>query len=469
MVSKYGQIRVFRTVCQRRDGSLFAAGQIILPPQLTKEPPKVRQDFFRDMFLDEVNGKLIAPEKSIRMELMAGKEYLAETPTGIARYRVIGTGVLVYRVLFVGTKQQMESKDIDAFFDSFRRKPPTPDAAQPNPNPAVPAPPPVPAQPGVLPPPPKVSTPNDSVKGDAKAVDDLKVTSVKIRANVLDCMFWADANGTAFWAIDGSGTIFRVSFPDLVVTQKIELGRRCCWLAASAEGLIVSVEETEELWVLDPATFAVKKAIKVPRIRHASSASNLSVAFAHLAPDGPARDTDVLQIDLKTGAISKIASQCVKPWNPTVSPNGKYLFFRSGNECLERYVIRDGNAVFEQKSDGIVKGGGPGPLVSPNSKIISVPSGITSGAGINVYPVENIERPEVILKPGKPDVWVANADPTTGKYYAAGLLVYDKEGKLEKDYKLDAGNIKQMLVHPKGGKMLLLGSGKFLLVELPKK
>ena len=383
MVSKYGQIRVFRTVCQRRDGSLFAAGQIILPPQLTQEPPKVRQDFFRDMFLDEVNGKLIAPEKSIRMELMAGKEYLAETPTGIARYRVIGTGVLVYRVLFVGTKKQMESKDIDAFFDSFRRKPPTPDAAQPNPNPAVPTPPAVPAQPGVLPPPPKVSTSNDSVKGDAKDVMGAVTTPVKIRANILDCMFWADNAGTALWAIDGGGTIFRISFPDLKVTQKIELGRKCCWLAPSAEGLIVSVEETEELWVLDPATFAVKKAIKVPKIKRASSAANLSLAFAH---DG----RGVLQVDLKTGALSTVSGHA---WNPTVSPDGKYLFTQAGGENMARYVIRDGKAIHEQTGPRI-SGSGSGPFVSPDSKFVCLTAyngNAPSGGGIYVYPVENIE------------------------------------------------------------------------------
>ena len=87
---------------------------------------------------------------------------------------------------------------------------------------------------------------------------------------------------------------------------------------------------------------------------------------------------------------------------------------------------------------------------------------------MRIFPVENIERPEVVLN-SVPQTWIVGADPVTGKYYAGGLQVFDKEGKLEKDYKLDTGAIKQMLVHPKGGKMLLLGSDKFLLVEVPPK
>ena len=312
-----------------------------MPPAVARETPKARQDAFRDLFLEQVDGKLVE-EKPVTMGTMAGKEYTASTPTGMARFRVLGTGVQIFLVLFSGTKEQLESKEIVAFFDSFRRKPP--EASAPQPGGTTPGGTPAPAQPGVVPPPPKLSAPNESMKGDLKIVDGLKVTPVKIRANVLDCMFWADANGTAFWALDGSGTIFRISFPDLVVRQKIELGRKCCWLAPSAEGLIVTVEETEELWVLDPAKGTVKKTFKVPLIRHASSAPNLSVAFAHHRGDHGWNGDDVMQIDLKTGAISKLDR---RPWNPTVSPDGKYLFVRMG-DCVERYILRDGKPVYEQ-------------------------------------------------------------------------------------------------------------------------
>ena len=122
----FGQIRIFRTVCERKDGSVLAAGQIILPPKLTRATPKVRQDFLRDVFLEEVKGKVVE-EKKARLGTMAGKEYLVTTPTGMARLRLYGTGVLMFRVVFVGTKEQLASKDADTFFKSFKRTPPPPD------------------------------------------------------------------------------------------------------------------------------------------------------------------------------------------------------------------------------------------------------------------------------------------------------------------------------------------------------
>jgi hypothetical protein len=122
IVGDYGQVRVFRTVCERKDGMLFAAGQINLPPKLTKESPKVRQNYFRDSFLKEFEGKL-SKEKDVKLGTMAGKEYTAATPNGLARMRLYGTGVQMFRVLVVGTKEQAASKDADVFFDSFKRTP----------------------------------------------------------------------------------------------------------------------------------------------------------------------------------------------------------------------------------------------------------------------------------------------------------------------------------------------------------
>ena len=41
----------------------------------------------------------------------------------MARYRLLGTGVRIYRMAVVGTKDQVQSADADTFFDSFKRTP----------------------------------------------------------------------------------------------------------------------------------------------------------------------------------------------------------------------------------------------------------------------------------------------------------------------------------------------------------
>jgi hypothetical protein len=121
---RFGQIRIFRAVLERKDKSLFATSQIILPPKLLKEPAKVRQDFFRDVCLDEFKGKIIE-EKKAKLGTMAGKEYIIEIPRGKVRFFLYGTGSQVFRVLVVGTKEQVDSKDAETFFNSFKRTPKT--------------------------------------------------------------------------------------------------------------------------------------------------------------------------------------------------------------------------------------------------------------------------------------------------------------------------------------------------------
>ncbi|HEY7427972.1 MAG TPA: hypothetical protein VH682_27310 [Gemmataceae bacterium] len=121
---KFGQIRIFRAHLERKDGSLFGTSQIILPPKLLKANAKVRQDFFRDVCLEEFRGKVVE-EKKAKLGTMAGKEYLIKTPGGMARFGLYGTGSQTFRVLIVGSKDQVQSKDADTFFTSFKRTPKT--------------------------------------------------------------------------------------------------------------------------------------------------------------------------------------------------------------------------------------------------------------------------------------------------------------------------------------------------------
>jgi hypothetical protein len=127
---QFGQIRIFRSLCECPDGSLMATSQIILPPKLVKAPPKVRQNLFRDMFLKEVDGTLVE-EKKTMLGTMAGRDYVLDTPKGAARFIMLGTGVQIFRVAFVGKKDQLDAKDTQTFFDSFKRTPQSAETAVP--------------------------------------------------------------------------------------------------------------------------------------------------------------------------------------------------------------------------------------------------------------------------------------------------------------------------------------------------
>jgi hypothetical protein len=310
---------------------------------------------------------------------------------------------------------------------------------------------------------------DESYKGATTDVMDLKVTAVKLRANTAPCMFWADDKGTAFYTLDPVGTIRKISFPDLGESQKIELNKKCLWLAPSAQGLVVTMAD-QAVWLIDPANGTVRKKIAVPSVKRAESAWSLSTAFA-------ANGKDLYEVDLKKGTARKYGGAGPKyPGhdNPVVTPNGKYLFTRGRLEEMHRFGIKGGKATFEQTSPRIQQGRVDiGIQVSPDSKFVTLPcyaGNYTAGkyGNIFVYPVENIERPEVALEFGGPSAMAISADPASGNFYADDLRVFDKDGSLKKQYKLGAGPMQQLLVHPEGGKLLIMGRAKFLLVEVPK-
>jgi hypothetical protein len=125
------------------------------------------------------------------------------------------------------------------------------------------------------------NSPGEPLKGDTRTVDDLKATPLNLSPNAqLPCLLWADADGSAFFALERGGMLRRISFPDCKVTKEKNLERKFTWMSLSAEGLLLSCPDAEQIWVVDPATLEVKNNIAVPKLKRAVSAPGLSVAVA---------------------------------------------------------------------------------------------------------------------------------------------------------------------------------------------
>jgi hypothetical protein len=123
MASKYGNFMMSRAILKRKDGMLFAASQLFVPPKRVQEvPPVNRIKAYRDIFLSEFKGKLVE-EKAIPAlspkASVGGKEYLIATRKDMVRLRVWGTASVVYRAVVVGTREQVTSKDAETFFQGF--------------------------------------------------------------------------------------------------------------------------------------------------------------------------------------------------------------------------------------------------------------------------------------------------------------------------------------------------------------
>jgi len=286
----------------------------------------------------------------------------------------------------------------------------------------------------------------------------------EIKANpgdTLRCLCWT-ADGKSFYSLEKSGVLRRIALDGLKETLRSNLGAACSWMSPSAEGLLVAVSGLQEVWVLDPMTFQAKKKIPVPSLDRVASAPGLSVAFAS--------GSGLSVLDLKSGQVVKqymgreFPAKFIGLAWPTVTPDGKYLFTAGGIEQLHRFRIEGQNLVYEQSSPRIAQNGQCIEL-SPDSKYVCLPSGggnygASPSYSTFIYSVKNIETAALTI-PGGAYPRAMGFDPKRGTIYAqnhgSSLIIFTDKGIKQKEYAIPgAGEVRQILSHPDGGKVLLL-------------
>jgi uncharacterized protein (TIGR03066 family) len=402
-------------------------------------------------------AKNLTSKREIKVNDYPGVEMQVEMETnGVAvalTSRIFVVRERMYQVMVTSAREAKDPALSAEFLDSFTLLETT----------AKPAPEPPPA-------PKKVATVTASgaaLKGDTKNVIDLKVTSVNLKADTLGCMFWADAKGTAFFTLEPTGTIRRISFPDLKEVEKVEFQKKCSWLSPSAEGLLLSLPELQEVWLLDAVNYDLKRKFALPSLTRAVSSWPLSAAFA-------ANGSELYELDLRTGASGKFDGEGPQHpgfSDPVMTLDGKYLFTRGGFEDMHRFAVVDGKLKFDQSSPRIAQGRVDiGIQVSPDSQYVCLPCyagnyGAGKNGAIFIYPVTNIGKEEFVLEPG---AMMIGFDPVGGYIYGQSLNLYTLKGQLLKQYQIGGATVRQNLVHPQGNRFLLLHQDKLALVEVPK-
>jgi hypothetical protein len=316
----------------------------------------------------------------------------------------------------------------------------------------------------------------DALKGEARKVEDATVTPLELDAkSLLPCLLWLDDKGSAFLALDGAtGVLRRIAVPDFTVAKQKDLGRKATWLSPSAEGPIVSVADTGEVWVLDKDTYDVKKKIAVPNLKRAVSAEGLSVAFA-----ASITGNELYTVDLKAGRTAKFMPPPKYDRggfiDPVLSPDGRYLFLGTPFGNCGRFRNEEGRLAFVDKIR-LHGGSGLGICVSPDSKFVCQPAaGGNVDAGGSyctiVFIIDTFAKKECILEIGAHPKQVG-WDPAGNAIYTGNsgttLLVFTLAGVKQKEYTIDkAATQRQYLAHPQGKKLLLLTTEKLYFVELP--
>ena len=325
---------------------------------------------------------------------------------------------------------------------------------------------------------PEVKTVNESRKGSVQTVDNITVTRLKVDAKELvGCMLWADKEGKAFFTLDTNGVVRKISFPELVEEQRLDLEAKCSWLSPAPEGLLVTVSGKGEVLQL-AENLAASRTFKIAGVRRAVSTPAMPLGIA-----GTGEAWYIL--DLKKGGrpISHRAPGAgIHFESVTMTPDGKWVLATNGGR-----VMRFGFTLASY-----LKGSWSGPdiadhasriCLSPDGKHVALPCGGGNHTGLKlhpevksystyVYPVNDLGKPAFALESGAYPHMVG-FDPVGGNVFAQNsdhqLIVFTYAGIKKKEYKIDrrGTDVKQYLAHPSGNKLLLLTEQTLALVELP--
>ena len=313
---------------------------------------------------------------------------------------------------------------------------------------------------------------------------DLKVTKLTIGTGAgPGCMCWT-TDGKGFYHLDGKGTIRLIGFPEAKELAALETGKKCDWISLSAAGLVVTVSDAQEAWVLDAKTLKVGARMPIAKAKRVVSSPQLVHAFAAESDFG--RGT-VTVLDLKAGKLAKqfeVSSLAAKGFigfdNPTFSPDGKFLF-AEGLEQVFRFAVDGATLKFEETGPRIIQGAHTGLSVGPD--YVAAPSG-GGNYGIGdmkrtsystyLFTHDNLKTPALTLSSGAYPSAVG-FDKSAGLFYAQNaksqLIVFDKDANKLKEYDLTGGRFKQVrqfLVHPDGRKLLVHVEETIYAVEVPK-
>jgi hypothetical protein len=326
-----------------------------------------------------------------------------------------------------------------------------------------------------------------ALKEGQRKLDDLAVTTLRLGADgLLPCLCWSHDGGSFFYLDGPRGVLGQVALDGLVEVRRLEIGGRCSWLSSSAEGLLVTVAQQNQVWVVDPQGLRVKGRLDVPGVERAVSAPGLTVAFARGTPLGFPGGAHLYCLDLKARSVGRadtagLPEKFLPAWKGArVTADGKYLF--THHTELSRFRVDGPRLTYEETGPNVAGQGRLGELaLSPDSRFVCLPAGAGNGFSgpfpgrpnlhrysLYVYPVKDLQRPKFPLEVGAYPL-VVGFDPAAGLVYAQNsdhqLIVFTQTGQLMKKYQISnrTDEVKQFLAHPKGRKLLLLARSLYLV------
>jgi S1-C subfamily serine protease len=282
------------------------------------------------------------------------------------------------------------------------------------------------------------------------------------------CLCWSE-DGKAFYDLDSTGIVRRFSYPELVEEASNDIDRGCGWISVSSEGLIATVCDTQEAWVLDPKTLKASKKIPIGRAQYVVTSPKIAFAYAVEIFFG---DQNLTVLDLKAGKQVKqytardLAVKDDTGLNfPVVSGDGKYLFGTGETDIIFAYKLNGENVTYADSTSPIIGGEFDRLSVSNDGDYLCAPSvgGNAPKDAIPVFSISSLKKP-VLTIPAGAHPKAVGFDFKSGLIYAQNnespFIVYDTKGNKLKEASLEKGRVgvsqsRQFLVHPRSRQVLV--------------
>jgi hypothetical protein len=301
--------------------------------------------------------------------------------------------------------------------------------------------------------------------------------------NLLPCLTWADPKGTEFFKLHDNGLLQRVSYPLGAVSTARELKRKVTWLSLCAQGILVTCLdmngklEHPEVLLLNKDTFEDITSYKLaPGVVRVVSQPNWNTAVC--------TGMSLSAIDLVTGNVTaamtpQLGTNAVN--SPVLGVIGqKNSLFVTWGGVIHRYEV-NGVKLDHMQASKIIGGGGFYLQVSPDSAWVCLPCPLGSTVighpnDVAVLKAANLNDPAMPFIENGAHPQVVGFDPVTKLIYldddqwdliavtSKGVPIPDQKWKW-RDKPTD--RVQQYLVHPEGGRLIIVVSGKLVPFDVP--
>src|SRR5262249_23687482 len=147
------------------------------------------------------------------------------------------------------------------------------------------------------------------------------------------------------------GVLRKLALPSFKEEASMNAGRKCAWLSRSKEGLLLTVSEGNEVWLLDPDNLQVKWRFQVPGLTRAVSCPQISIGF--VAAGGSLHVVDLARQRTVQQYQANNLARLLDFQFPAVSADGRYLYVMGAVGQMFRLRCAGGRIQVEESGPGI--------------------------------------------------------------------------------------------------------------------